>query len=373
MIWYRKYLRQLNLFFLLAASGVFPTASNENAEIVYSELGKSAFLQSPDLISLKANEVRWNKGNILVARYKNGSKAYGNFLGRVEVLLNGTLKFITTTSSDEATYSCEIFNEQGLKQDGCTFKLSLLEKVSDPVLNISCNSPEEINITCSVENGTKINITLHSDSLTETVQGHHLERRFSFKKTGNKTYICIAKNKISEAQTVKVNHCADNGTPNSYIKILLIAGIIAGAMIISFVLLCLIWKSCRSRRQGQRAKPLPSQGERKEITESNFVNQSMPPTIPAREHPENSKPYPQTKSRPAQEFGERMDEKQRARRAERTDGGRRGLREDRSPKAGIAPREKAYQGGTAQRGGRAPRNETLERRGGRGPLPIPPQ
>ncbi|XP_072901543.1 T-cell surface antigen CD2-like [Hemitrygon akajei] len=368
MIWYQKYSRQLNLFFLLVASGGFPTASNENVETVYSELGKSAFLKSRDLTSLKATEIRWEKGNINVARYKGDPKVYTSFQGKVEVFPNGTLKLNTTTESDEATYRYEMFDQSGVKQYEHTLKLFLLVKVSKPVLNIDCSSPEEINITCSVENGTNINIILQGDSLTEKTQSHHLKKTFSFKKTGNKTYICTAKNKISEAATVKLNHCADNETPNSYIKILLIAGIIAGAMIISFILLCLIRKICR--RQRRKAKPRPSQGEQKEITDLNFVTQSMPPATAAREF---SRPYPQTKTRPTQEFGQRMGEKQRARKAERTDGGRRVLREDRSPRAGIAPREKAYQGETAQRGGRAPINETLERRGRRGPLPIPPE
>ncbi|XP_059824335.1 T-cell surface antigen CD2-like isoform X2 [Hypanus sabinus] len=208
MIWYQKYSRQLNLFFLLVASGGFPTASNENVETVYSELGKSALLKSRDLTSLNAAEIQWTIGRLHIARYKGGSKVYGNFQGRVEAFPNGTLKFITTTKIDEQTYSYEMFDRQGNRLYDHTLKLFLLVKVSKPVLNINCSSPGEINITCSAENGTNINITLQGDSLTETVQRHHLEKTFSFKKTGNKTYICTAKNKISEAATVKLNHCA---------------------------------------------------------------------------------------------------------------------------------------------------------------------
>ncbi|XP_051871291.1 T-cell surface antigen CD2-like [Pristis pectinata] len=373
MIWYQKYSRQLNLIFLLAASGVFPTASGENVAMVYSELGTSAFLSTPSKISFAFNEIKWSKGNLMVARYKGDSKAYGNFTGRVEVFQNATLKFNSTTETDEGTYLCEMYKNDGKKEYVQHFKLSLLVKVSKPALNISCNSPKEVNIICSVENGTNVSLTLHDDSLHQTVQGHHLTKIFSFKRTGNRSYFCIAKNKISEAKTVKMHHCADNETPIDYIKIMILAGIIAVAMIISFLLICLIRK-CRSQRQRRVSKLTPSQNEWKEPTEINYVNQPMPSTPDPREHHvEYSNPHPRPRPQIAQKGGERMYEEKGAYRAERTHGGRRGPREERSPRGGTTPREKAHQGDATQRGGRAPKMETKEPRGGRGPLPKPPE
>ncbi|XP_032888890.1 T-cell surface antigen CD2-like isoform X2 [Amblyraja radiata] len=328
MICYQKYSRQLTLFLLLTA-GLFCRASSTNANVVNNELGERAILVAQDRSSDTNHQIKWMKKTSTVAQYKDRPKVYGQFQGRVEISNDGTLTFLSTTKTDEGTYRCDIFHKDGTKISSQDVTLNLYVRVSKPVLNVICKSPKEVNITCFVANGTKIHITLHGDSMIQTVQGSYLEKKFSFRKTGNKNYSCIAKNEISEAKSVEQVNCD--------------------------------------------AKPYPYQGELTEEREIDYVNQSKASRSNLREtHVEYSSPHPQPKPRKSTERGERMREGERACSEERKQGGRNRPREGGVRSGGTTPRVNAYGGKTPQRGEGPPKTEAKEPRGRRGPVPIPP-
>ncbi|XP_032888889.1 T-cell surface antigen CD2-like isoform X1 [Amblyraja radiata] len=371
MICYQKYSRQLTLFLLLTA-GLFCRASSTNANVVNNELGERAILVAQDRSSDTNHQIKWMKKTSTVAQYKDRPKVYGQFQGRVEISNDGTLTFLSTTKTDEGTYRCDIFHKDGTKISSQDVTLNLYVRVSKPVLNVICKSPKEVNITCFVANGTKIHITLHGDSMIQTVQGSYLEKKFSFRKTGNKNYSCIAKNEISEAKSVEQVNCDEKKWSRNY-QIIMLAGIIALGMIMLFLFICLIIKCCRSQTKKRAAKPYPYQGELTEEREIDYVNQSKASRSNLREtHVEYSSPHPQPKPRKSTERGERMREGERACSEERKQGGRNRPREGGVRSGGTTPRVNAYGGKTPQRGEGPPKTEAKEPRGRRGPVPIPP-
>uniref|UniRef100_UPI00398F3142 T-cell surface antigen CD2-like n=1 Tax=Pristiophorus japonicus TaxID=55135 RepID=UPI00398F3142 len=388
---------QFNIVLLLATSGLFLTESTDDAEpIFYSELGKPTFLNihSPKSIY---NEISWFKGNSKVAKYKNGSRSYANYEQRAEVFQNGTLKFNIGEATDEGEYRYELCSKDGKCHNGQHFKLHLLVSVSKPVLDIKCNSPNKVNITCYVKEGTGVTLKLLGDSLNESDKAQNLNKIHSFKKTGAKKYTCIASNKISETKILSEVNCPVTKPikPISIDYNLIMA--VAGAVVLVIILSILVIYCFRrhTRRQVQREDVMEHtlQTELKVPMEfrEQMKLQRQPVPVPGQHHEEYT-PHPQPQPRKSRERGERMDSSERAQRGERPQRGERGQREENDQRGERAQRgergqrgekgqrgERAQRGETAQRGERVqrgdrmPRMEKRELKVDRGPVPLPPQ
>ncbi|XP_067849041.1 T-cell surface antigen CD2-like [Heptranchias perlo] len=227
---------------LIVVSGRVLTESSDDAENVYSELGNSAFLHVRGQSSNTKHATKWFKGNTTVARYKDGSKAYGDYQQKAEVFPNGTLTFNITTKADEGEYRVEIHNKEGKLQFAQHFKLHLLEKVSTPVMNITCVSEQDVFISCEVRGTTPVTFYLNEQQLTEvnavfSYDGRKATLKNSISFSATKTFICKVENLISKSQTAPRHlNCAGSAEGHHYVQVIVIVlGVIALIIIVGLV------------------------------------------------------------------------------------------------------------------------------------------
>ncbi|XP_020390465.2 T-cell surface antigen CD2-like [Rhincodon typus] len=175
------------------------------------------------------NDLRWLKGRLqIVARYRNGSKVYGKFMHRVEVFSNGTLKFNIITKDDEGDYKFEVHNKEGKLQCSQDFKLHLLEKLSTPVLNITCISERDVFMSCEVRGGIPFNFYLNDQKLTEdnavfSSDGKKATLKNSTSLFGNKTFFCKVENPISKIQTApRELTCTGSEEGHHYVQVIIV-------------------------------------------------------------------------------------------------------------------------------------------------------
>ncbi|XP_078416632.1 T-cell surface antigen CD2-like [Cetorhinus maximus] len=370
MFCHQKCSLQFNIIFLLTTSGPFLTESSDTGENVYGELGKSVFLNVRDQNSNDYHEIKWKKGDTVVARYKNNqSKTYGGNANRLEVSPNGTLTFKIGEKTDEGKYNFEIYNKDGKLLSTQEFKLHLLVRVSKPVLNLRCNSSEWVNITCKVENGTSFTLKLSGDSLNETGTDRYLNKMQHLEKTGSMKYVCAASNKISNAKDSGVVDCSESKTQiMSFNKIMILAGA-AGLVTILIILVVYCIRRCHRQRRGDVVENTPQAELKAPISSREQMKQPRQPVPRPGQHFEENI-APKLQSRKPGERGERMNRGERAQRGEREHRGetaQRGVKGDRAQRG-----ENAQRGGSAQRGDRVPKTEKRELRVDRGPVPLPP-
>ncbi|XP_041067507.1 T-cell surface antigen CD2-like [Carcharodon carcharias] len=369
MFCYQKCSLQFNIIFLLTTSGPFLTESCDTGENVYGELGKSVFLDVQDQNSHDYHEIKWKKGDKVVARYKNNlSKAYGGNENRLEVSPNGTLTFKIGKKTDEGKYQFEIYNKDGILLSTEGFKLHLLVSVSKPVLNLRCISSKWVNITCKVENGTSFTLKLSGDSLNETGTDRYLNKMQHLEKTGSMQYICVASNKISKTEDSGVIDCSETQIM-SFNEIMILAGA-AGLVTILIILVVYCIRKCHGQKRGDVVENTPQAELKAPINSREQMKQPRQPIPRPGQHFEEYT-APKLQSRKPEERGERMNRGERAQQGEREHRGeraQRGVKGDRTQRG-----ESAQRGERTQRGDRVPKTEKRELRVDRGPVPLPPR
>ncbi|XP_043556846.1 hepatocyte cell adhesion molecule-like isoform X1 [Chiloscyllium plagiosum] len=242
---------QCSFFLLIAVSGWFLVETNENVEDVYSEPGSTVLVNVCNQSFNTENDFMWLKGSSqIVARYRNGSKVYGKFINRVEAFSNGTLKFNITTKDDEGEYKFEVHNNEGKLQCSRDFKLHLLEKLSTPVLNITCVSERDVFMSCEVRGGIPFNFYLNDQKLTEdnavfSSDGKKATLKNSTSIFGNKTFFCKIENPVSKIQTApRELTCAGTKEGHHYVQVIIvILVVVVGLIILVGVAYCFFQKS----------------------------------------------------------------------------------------------------------------------------------
>ncbi|XP_038657955.1 T-cell surface antigen CD2-like [Scyliorhinus canicula] len=233
---------QYSLILMIAVSGRFLTEGTGDVGNVYSECGHPLFVHFWNQSFNTESDFKWVKeSSTLVARYKNGSRAYGKFKSRVEIFPNGTLRFDITTKDDEGEYRFEAHNKDGKLQFSQDFKLHLLEKLSTPVLDITCDSEQGVTMSCRVQGGTPDTFYLNDQQLTEdnavfSSDGKKATLKNSNSFFGNKTFFCKVENRISKSQTdPRELTCADSTEGHDYVKTLIIILAVVIGLIILWV------------------------------------------------------------------------------------------------------------------------------------------
>ncbi|XP_078088797.1 T-cell surface antigen CD2-like [Mustelus asterias] len=229
---------QCSFFLVIALSGHFLTGSNGSVENVYREFGRPLSVRFWNQSFTTESELKWVKGNsLLVAKYKNGTRVYGKFKRRVEILPNGTLRFNVVTKDDEGEYEFQVFNKDGRLQFSQDFKLHLLEKLSIPELSITCTSEQDVVLSCEVCGGTPGTFYLNDQQLTEANAVFSSDgKKATLKKDsffGNETVFCKVENQISKNQTAPMEFtCPDSTEGHYFMKIFFITLAVAIVLII---------------------------------------------------------------------------------------------------------------------------------------------
>nr|AGQ17916.1 T-cell surface antigen CD2 precursor [Ginglymostoma cirratum] len=399
MLCHRKCALYFVVIFLLDISGLF-LAENKGKPIdVYGGIGKSVFLHVNHQSS-KNDEIKWMKGNTIIARYKDqASKSYATSKDGLKVYANGTLTFKIMDSTEGGTYEYEIYNGDGILTGRNSIKLHLLESVSKPVLDIKCNSRKEVNITCKVENGTNFTMILSGNSLNEMSNYQYLTAVQSLKETEGVKFFCNVSNKISEAGTSSMINCTE---PRSikYYEIMILAGAITLATIVIILVIYCTLRCCKRRRKGvvdtsqevrmefrvqmkQPRQPIPDPGQHNEEYSSPQPRREL---LKPRERSERMDRGERAQKAARAERAQKAEREERAERAQRADESQRAERPHRAQRAHRAQREQRGENGEKARreerrqrgertleGDRLPRTEHKELRANRGPVPLPSQ
>ncbi|XP_043556849.1 T-cell surface antigen CD2-like [Chiloscyllium plagiosum] len=398
MLCHRKCSLQLDVIFLLAISGLFLAESKGKATDVYGEIGKSIFLHAKSESS-KTDDIKWMKGNLMIARYKNQiSRSYGSYINRFTVYANGTLTFKIMNNS-EGTYHCEIYSTDGKLKSLQSIQLHVLESVSKPVLNFKCIS-QKVNITCEVENGTNFTMSLAGGSLTERTDSHrYLNMVKTLGMNENVEFVCTVSNKISSANASRVIECSETEAKSivNYFFMILAGGISVATIFIILMIYCIL-RCCQRKRESVDTELEVPMEFREQMKQSR-----QPIPGPRKHNEEYSAPRQRAEPRKPREGAERMDGEERAQRAARAERAQRTEREERVARAQRADdsqraeraqgakrahraereqrgekgekmyKERRQRGERTLEGDRLQRIEHPELRVNRGPVPLPPQ
>ncbi|XP_078265384.1 T-cell surface antigen CD2-like [Rhinoraja longicauda] len=234
---------QLNLILLMAFSGWFLTGSDCRALDVYSELGKSILLNIMNQNSSSYHDVKWFKGNSTVAKYKSGPKLYGDFLRRVNIFPNGSLRVNSVSMIDEGIYHVDVYKTDGTVQLTKEFKLHLFEKLSTPVMSVECTTEHNMFVSCEVRGAVPVSFYLNEQRLTKdnavfSDQGRKATLRNVTSFPSNKTFFCKVENPISKSQSVP-SQLSCTGLMASYFYIIFIVlGVIALIIFVRLLYCC---------------------------------------------------------------------------------------------------------------------------------------
>ncbi|XP_069748465.1 T-cell surface antigen CD2-like [Narcine bancroftii] len=236
-----------SFFLWMAISGWCLTESKEHAVNVYSELGNSVLLNVPDQHPNTYHEVKWFKRNAIIARYRHSPKVYSNFLGRVDIFSNGTLRVDSTSIMDEGKYTVVIYRPNGTMQLTQQIHLHLFEKLSTPVIKITCDTKQKVFMSCEVRGAIPVSFYLNDQQLTEDNAVFSDEGRKATLKnftlfSNIKTFFCKVENPISKNQSPpKELNC--EGSMPGYIYMIFIALGVIGLLIFVRLFYCCITKT----------------------------------------------------------------------------------------------------------------------------------
>lgn len=246
---------QFSLVLLMAFSGWFLTESDCRALDVYSELGKFLLLNITNQNSSSYHEVKWFKGNSIVAKFKSGPKLYGHFLRRVNIFPNGSLRVNSVSTKDKGIYRVDVYKTDGTVQLTKEFKVYLFGKLSAPMMSVECATEHNMYVSCEVRGEAPVSFYLNEQRLTRdnavfTDDDRKATLRNVTSFSNNKTFFCMAENPISRSQSVP-RQLSCTGSMASYIYIIFIALPVIALIIFVRLLYC-----CVSRTNNCNMKKL---------------------------------------------------------------------------------------------------------------------
>ncbi|KAL1772012.1 T-cell surface antigen CD2 [Sigmodon hispidus] len=232
-----KLLPSFFLLFSISSKG----AVSEDSSTVWGALGQDINLTVSNFPVSDIDEVRWEKGQTLVAQIKGNSKYVS---GPFEIVTDKTLQIKNLKRDDGHNYTVMVYGTDGKSKLQKVFILKILERVSKPEISWECSNTT---VTCRVKEGTDLHLTLYQGK-KGLINLH--QKIINYKWTSlNAPFKCNAKNKVSEEFITAVVSCSEKG-----LYFYLIVGASAGGLLLVVVGALLIFCICKRKRQNRRRK-----------------------------------------------------------------------------------------------------------------------
>ncbi|XP_057649859.1 T-cell surface antigen CD2 [Chionomys nivalis] len=235
-----KFLTSFLLFFSISSKG----AVSGDRNTIWGTLGHDVNLTIPNFRVTDTDDVRWEKGKILVAQYKGKTGKHFQQTEAFKVLKNGALQIKTLRKEDNDIYNVMVYGADGSSKLQNVFDLRVLERVSKPEISWECSNTTLI---CKVKEGTDLELKLYRGNKILTSLSQKI---LSHKWTSLKApFKCDAKNKVSEESiTVEVS-CSEKG-----LHFYVIVGACAGGFLFVVLGALLTFCICKRRKQNRRRK-----------------------------------------------------------------------------------------------------------------------
>ncbi|CAH6929335.1 T-cell surface antigen CD2 [Phodopus roborovskii] len=232
-----EFLASFLLLFSISSKG----AVSGDSSIIWGALGHDINLTIPNFQVTDTDEVRWEKGRTLVAKFKKEMEPF--LLSEAfEILTNETLQIKKLKRDDNGTYNVIVYGANGSSKLQKTFHLRILERVSKPEIYWECSNTT---LTCEVEKGTDLELKLyrgkkHLVSLHQKIISHTWTNL-------NAPFKCNAKNKVSEESVTAMVSCSEKDL-NFYV----IVGSCAGGVLLVVLGALLIFCVCKRKKNRRR-------------------------------------------------------------------------------------------------------------------------
>ncbi|XP_059120906.1 T-cell surface antigen CD2 [Peromyscus eremicus] len=229
--------------FLMLFSISSKGAVSADSDIIWGALGHDINLTIPSIQVTDIDEVRWEKGENLVAQFKGKTNPFSKSEA-FEILTNGSLQIKQLKRDDYGTYKVVVYGVDGKSKLQKEFNLRILERISKPAITWECSSTT---LTCEVREGTDLELKLYRGKKLLT-SGH--QKIISHKWTSlSGPFKCSAINKVSEESITAVVSCSEKG-----LHFYLIVGAGAGGFLLVVLGALSIFCICKRKKQNRRRK-----------------------------------------------------------------------------------------------------------------------
>ncbi|XP_041437301.1 T-cell surface antigen CD2-like isoform X5 [Xenopus laevis] len=189
----------LLLVLLLCVLMSLPKGWAADIDPVYVALNDPVLLNIPGYPNAEKDQVTWKDGNgVLMGKFKNSSSYKQLTVCECELFRNGSLYLKRLDTVGNETYRVEVFDQSGKSITTASLLVTVIVPVSDPVLELSCESEERAVLTCRAPSGTD---PVYSWTIYEGNIGHLTvnEDHLIFSLPFSVSVSCTARNDVSES------------------------------------------------------------------------------------------------------------------------------------------------------------------------------